>query len=59
MSIEQVANSVDIVLYRLPYMEGLYEIAKREVDRMQEKRDYLSKDIISLRKELIELGDEK
>ena len=40
-------------------MEGLFEIAKREVDRMQEKRDYLSKDIISLRKELIELGDEK
>ena len=39
-------------------MEGLYEIAKREADRMQEKRDYLSKDIISLRKEL-ELEEEK
>ena len=51
MSIEQVANSVDIALNRLPYMEHLYEIVKREADRMQEKRDYLSKDIISLRKE--------
>ena len=58
MSIEQVANSVDIALDRLPYMERLYEIAKREADRMQEKRDYLSKDIISLRKEL-ELEEEK
>jgi transposase-like protein len=58
MSIEQVANSVDIALNRLPYMECLYEIAKREADRMQEKRDYLSKDLISLRKEL-ELEEEK
>jgi hypothetical protein len=58
MSIEQVADSVDIALNRLPYMEGLYEIAKREADRMQEKRDYLSKDIIFLRKDL-ELEEEK
>jgi transposase-like protein len=58
MSIEQVANSVDIALNRLPYMECLYEIAKREADRMQEKRDYLSKDIIFLRKDL-ELEEEK
>ena len=50
MSIEQVGNSVDIALNRLPYMESLYEIAKREADRMQE--------IISLRKEL-ELEEEK
>ena len=59
MSIEQVGNSVDIALNRLPYMEGLYEIAKREADRMQEKRDYLLKEIISLRKEPIELEYEK
>jgi hypothetical protein len=59
MSIEQVANSVDIALYRLPYIEGLYEKAKEAVGRMQEKRDYLLSDIISLRKELIELEDEK
>ena len=57
MSIEQVANIIDIALNRLPYMERLYEIAKREADRMQEKRDYLSKDIIFLRKDL-ELEEE-
>ena len=59
MSIEQVANSVDIDLNRLPYIEGLYQKAKQETDRMQEKRDYLLKDIISLRKEPIELEYEK
>ena len=59
MSIEEVANSVDIALNRLPYMEDLYEKAKRETDRMQGKRDYLSKDIISVRKELIELENER
>ena len=59
MSIEQVAISVDITLHKLPYMEGLYEKAKQEADRMQEKRDYLLNDTISLRKELIELAEEK
>lgn len=59
MSIEEVANSVDIALNRLPYMEGLFEIAKREAVRMQEKRNYISMDKISLRKELIELEVEK
>ena len=59
MSIEEVANSVDIALNRLPYMEGLFEIAKREAVRMQEKRNYFSMDKISLRKELIELEVEK
>ena len=59
MSIEQVANIVDIALHKLPYIEGLFEIAKREANRMQEKRNYLSKDIISIRKELIVLEDER
>ena len=59
MSIEQVANIVDIYLHKLPYIEGLFEIAKKEAERMQEKNDCLSKDIISLRKELIELEEEK
>jgi hypothetical protein len=59
MSIEQIANIVDIALHKLPYMESLFEIAKKEADRMQEKSDCLSKDIISLRKELIELEEEK
>jgi hypothetical protein len=59
MSIEQVANIVDIALYKLPNIEGVFEIAKREADRMQEKRNYLSKGRISIRKELIELEDER
>jgi predicted DNA-binding protein YlxM (UPF0122 family) len=59
MSIEQVANIVDLALHKLPYMEGLFEIAKKEAERMQEKSDCLSKDIISLRKELLELEEEK
>jgi hypothetical protein len=59
MSIEQVANIVDIDLHKLPYIEGLFEIAKKEAERMQEKSDCLSKDIISLRKELTELEEEK
>jgi hypothetical protein len=59
MSIEQIANIVDIALHKLPYIECLFEIAKKEADRMQEKSDCLSKDIISLRKELIELEEEK
>jgi transposase len=57
MSIEQVANIVDIALYRLPHIEGLFEKAKMEADRMQEKRDYLLKDVISLRKQQLELED--
>jgi hypothetical protein len=41
MTIEQIANVVEISLHKLPYMESLYEQAKREVDRLVEKRDYL------------------
>ena len=59
MSIEQVANSVEIALNRLPYMEGLFEIAKNEADRMQEKRDYWLSDVNSLKNEIIELEEEK
>jgi predicted DNA-binding protein YlxM (UPF0122 family) len=59
MSLEEVANCVDIALNRLPYMEGIFEIAKREAVRMQEKREYFLEDKISLTKELIELETEK
>jgi hypothetical protein len=41
MTKEQIANVVEISLHKLPYMESLYEQAKREVDRLVEKRDYL------------------
>ena len=54
MSIEQIANVVEISLHKLPYMESLYDQAKREVDRLEEKRDYLLFNINSLKKELAE-----
>jgi transposase len=59
MSIEQIDNIVDIALHKLPYIEGLFEIAKREADRMQEKIDYVLEGKISLKNELIELEVEK
>ncbi len=39
MSIEQVVNAVEIAIYKLPYMESLYEQAKDEVDKMQSTRE--------------------
>ena len=59
MSIEHIANVVEISLHKLPYMEGLYDQAKREVDRLVEKRDYLLFNINSLKKELVQLKEEK
>ncbi len=54
MSIEQIANVVEISLHKLPYKESLYDQVKREVDRLEEKRDYLLFNINSLKKELAE-----
>jgi hypothetical protein len=34
MTIDQVTNAVDIDIHKPPYMEGLYEQAKDEVDKM-------------------------
>jgi hypothetical protein len=48
MSIEQVANLVDIAIHKLPYMESLYKQVKDEVDKLQCIRHYLSNDIKSL-----------
>jgi predicted DNA-binding protein YlxM (UPF0122 family) len=59
MSIEQIANVVEISLHKLPYTESLYDQAKREVDRLVEKRDYLSFDRNSLKKELAQLKEEE
>ncbi|HEY3526325.1 MAG TPA: helix-turn-helix domain-containing protein [Nitrososphaeraceae archaeon] len=54
MSIEHIANVVEISLHKLPYMESLHDQVKREVDRLEEKRDYMLFNINSLKKELSE-----
>ena len=51
MNYEKVANLVNIALNKLPYLEGLYEQAKRAADRQQERRDYLEKSVRSLEEE--------
>jgi predicted DNA-binding protein YlxM (UPF0122 family) len=40
MSIERVADLVETSLYKLPYVETLFEQAKRAADREQERFDY-------------------
>jgi hypothetical protein len=59
MSIEHIANVVEISLYKLPYIESLHDQAKREVDRLEEKRDYMLFNINSLEKELVQLKEEE
>ena len=59
MSIEHIANVVEISLHKLPYMESLHDQAKREVDRLEEKRDYMLLNIYSLKKELVQLKEEE
>lgn len=51
MTIERVANIVEIALDKLPYMETLYEQAKNETDRLRGKRDYLENRIRTLAQE--------
>jgi PHP family Zn ribbon phosphoesterase len=41
MSIEQIVLAIEISIHKLPNVENLYEQAKKEVDRLIEKRDYL------------------
>ena len=52
MSIEQVANTVEIAIYKLPYMESLYRQAKDQVDKMQRTRQMLANDIAGLERKL-------
>ena len=59
MSIEHIANVVEISLHKLPYMESLDDQVKREVDRLEEKRDYMLLSINSLKKELVQLKEEE
>jgi hypothetical protein len=48
MSIEQVANAVEIAIYKLPYMENLYRQAKDQADKMQHTIQRLANDIAAL-----------
>jgi predicted DNA-binding protein YlxM (UPF0122 family) len=38
MSIEQIVLAIEISIHKLPYVENLYEQAKKEVDRLIEER---------------------
>jgi hypothetical protein len=51
MSIEAVANVVDIALHELPYMESLLDQATRAAARAQEKVEYLENRIRTLEEE--------
>jgi hypothetical protein len=52
MSIEQVANALDIAIHKLPYMESLYKQLKDEVDKLQYTIQVLLKDIDALKYKL-------
>jgi DNA-binding protein YbaB len=45
MSIDQVINSVEIAIHKLPYMETLYRQAKDEAEKMQRTIQRLANDI--------------
>jgi DNA repair exonuclease SbcCD ATPase subunit len=49
MSIDQVANAVEIAIHKLPYMESLYEQVKEQVDKLQYTIQRLSNDIEALK----------
>ena len=49
MSIEQVANVVEIAIYKLPYMESLYKQVNDEVDKLQYAKQVLVNDIQALK----------
>ena len=49
MSIEQVANVVEIDIYKLPYMESLYKQLNDEVDKLQYAKQVLVNDIQALK----------
>jgi flagellar motility protein MotE (MotC chaperone) len=49
MSIEQVANVVDISIHKLPYIENLYQQAKDQAENMQRTVQLLKNDIQALK----------
>ena len=52
MSIEKVANVVEIAIDKLPYMESLYEQVKDQVDKMQRTRQGLENYLHTLNDEI-------
>ena len=52
MSIEKVANVVEIAIDKLPYMKSLYEQVKEQVEKMQRTRQGLVNDIAGLERKL-------
>ena len=48
MTIAQVANSVEIAIHKLPYMESLYQQAKDQAEKMQRTVQRLANDIRAL-----------
>jgi transcriptional regulator with XRE-family HTH domain len=49
MSIEQVANVIDISIHKLPYIENLYQQAKDQAENMQRTVQRLENDIQALK----------
>jgi hypothetical protein len=49
MTIEQVGNTVEIAIHKLPHMESLYKQLKDEVDKLQYIRQGLLNDIAALK----------
>ena len=52
MSIEKVANAVDIDIHKLPYMESLYKQAKDEAEKMQRTIQRLANDVAALERKI-------
>jgi hypothetical protein len=52
MSVDQVANAVDIAIHKLPHMESLYQQAKDQAEKMQHTVQRLANDIIALERKI-------
>jgi hypothetical protein len=52
MSIDQVANDVEIAIHKLPYMENLYRQAKDQAENMQHVRQRLANDVAALERKI-------
>jgi hypothetical protein len=53
MTIEQVGNTVEIAIHKLPHMESLYKQLKDEVDKLQYIRQGLLNDIAALKYKIL------
>jgi len=51
MSIERIISLIETALYKLPYAENHFELAKQAADRQQERLDYLENRIRTLKEE--------